>query len=96
MCKGTSCPNLDYAPDPITPQVNETVLLIPVGDVIKLSSAPLKWLRYAAGTVLGVEGTLNSDVDGNLQEIDYQDPAPIAVIFSTYPQVPLNPLIQVN
>lgn len=52
--------------------VHPTPLLkIPVSDVLKYSSKPLKWIRYVTGVVLGTQGILLS-LDGDHQDIDVE------------------------
>jgi hypothetical protein len=58
-----------------------SLLRVPIQDVYKYSSTPLKWLRYCAGVILGTEGNLQSisiDPDNRVtySDVDYSDEDP--------------------
>lgn len=56
----------------VNPPDPEPLLRIPVSDVQKYSSKPLKWICYVTGAVLGAQGILSS-LDEDDQDIDIED-----------------------
>jgi hypothetical protein len=74
--------------NPAQPDITKIVLSVPITDVQELSSKPLKWLRYAIGSVLGAEGSLEKYGE-NDRTVDFEDPLPSCHHFL---YVPISPI----
>jgi len=60
----------------------QDVLHVPVEDPVRFSSKPLKWLRYVAAVVFGIEGELRTE-EG--QAVEYEDLEPEIRVLRYHP-----------